>query len=217
MTRAQPTIRVTVDPSNPGEFFACCGLLELADRLWSRSEGWFSDGRFCLSAPGTLSAILQALVSRLPEEVTRIDRVPVKNLIAPLRLTIEGADPVELVLDAWMTVKVEKGAVLAAPNSPWNFWSGQQTSLRVWSALREALTEQMKTLAPVSYETLFVHRVPLRGRFGFDPGAAWNALDAGFSPNEQNIKVASSPALEMLAAVGIQRFRPRLSDRETFS
>ncbi|TWW08183.1 hypothetical protein E3A20_26890, partial [Planctomyces bekefii] len=24
---------VNVDPTNPGQFFACCGLLELADRL----------------------------------------------------------------------------------------------------------------------------------------------------------------------------------------
>ena len=31
MNHAEPTIRVAVDPSNPGEFFACCGLLELAD------------------------------------------------------------------------------------------------------------------------------------------------------------------------------------------
>jgi CRISPR-associated protein Csx14 len=84
--------------------------------------------------------------------------------------------------------------------------------------LRDALTDQMRTLDPASYETLFGHRVLLSGRFGFDPGAAWNALDVGFSPNEQNIKVASSPAVELLAAVGLQRFRPRLSpDRATFT
>jgi len=29
-----PSITVTVDVTNPGQFFACCGLLELADRLW---------------------------------------------------------------------------------------------------------------------------------------------------------------------------------------
>ena len=49
----------------------------------------------------------------------------------------------------------------------------------------------------------------LTGRFGFDPGPAWNALDVGFSPNEQGISVESSPAVELLAAVGIQRFRPK--------
>src|SRR5262249_45500109 len=28
-TIPEPTIRVAVDPANPGQFFACCGLLEL--------------------------------------------------------------------------------------------------------------------------------------------------------------------------------------------
>ena len=41
-------IRVTVDPTNPGQFFACCGLLELADRLWKGAEGWFANQQFCL-------------------------------------------------------------------------------------------------------------------------------------------------------------------------
>lgn len=41
-TNPDPAIRIRVDPSNPGQFFACCGLLELADRLWDGAEGWFS-------------------------------------------------------------------------------------------------------------------------------------------------------------------------------
>ena len=32
VSNTKPTIRVNVDPTNPGQFFACCGLLELADR-----------------------------------------------------------------------------------------------------------------------------------------------------------------------------------------
>ncbi len=48
MTDPKPTIRVNVDPTNPGQFFACCGLLELADRLWPGAEGWFEKGEFRL-------------------------------------------------------------------------------------------------------------------------------------------------------------------------
>ena len=33
MSEPTPSIAVSVDPTNPGQFFACCGLLELADRL----------------------------------------------------------------------------------------------------------------------------------------------------------------------------------------
>lgn len=43
MTEPEPSITVAVDPTNPGQFFACCGLLELADRLWPGAEGWFAD------------------------------------------------------------------------------------------------------------------------------------------------------------------------------
>ena len=41
MTKPDP-IKINVDPTNPGQFFACCGLLELADRLWDGAEGAFS-------------------------------------------------------------------------------------------------------------------------------------------------------------------------------
>ena len=41
---------VMVDVTNPGQFFACCGLLELADRMWSGAEGWFESAWFHISA-----------------------------------------------------------------------------------------------------------------------------------------------------------------------
>jgi CRISPR-associated protein Csb3 len=217
MTYLDPTIRINVDAANPGEFFACCGIFELADRLWQDAEAWFSRESFCVSTRGTLPAILNALTAQPPDELTRVDKLDVKKLIAPLRLHLDAGSVAGLTLDAWLQVKVDKGEVRAAANPPWNFWSGQQTSLRIWSTLREALTVQLESLDPASYECLFGHRVLLSGRFGFDPGAAWNALDVGFSPNEQKIGVASSPAVELLAAVGLQRFRPKLSgNRITF-
>lgn len=47
------SLRINVDPSNPGQFFACCGLLELADRAWYGAEGWFGneDTSFMVSSP----------------------------------------------------------------------------------------------------------------------------------------------------------------------
>ena len=74
------------------------------------------------------------------------------------------------------------------------------------------LTSQLQRLTDSQLERLFEQRVFQGGRFGFDCGPAWNALDVGFSPNEQKIEVESSPAAELLAAVGLQRFRPLLND-----
>lgn len=59
-------ISVRVDPANPGQFFACCGLLELADRLWGGAEGWFNDEEteFILTAPAA-RADIQEVISEL--------------------------------------------------------------------------------------------------------------------------------------------------------
>ncbi|MFY7952904.1 MAG: type I-G CRISPR-associated protein Cas8g2, partial [Armatimonadaceae bacterium] len=63
MTEPTDLITVSVDPTNPGQFFACCGLLELADRLWPGAEGWFAEGgrEFHIACDGTLTGIADAL------------------------------------------------------------------------------------------------------------------------------------------------------------
>lgn len=215
MSNPEPSIRVVVDPTNPGQFFACCGLLELADRLWPGAEGWFDSKDFCLRCDGTLLQILDAMVMRAPESVGTLENgLSVKPIIAPLRFAIgEGI----LVLDTWMRIGLDKGKPTPMGNSPWNFWSGQQTSGGIWNAVCVELKNQLPTIPANKLPQLFSHRILLSGRFGFDPGAAWDALDTGFSPNAQNLDVASSPAVELLAAVGIQRFKPTmLPGRQTF-
>ncbi|MEQ1903859.1 MAG: hypothetical protein ABL888_06720 [Pirellulaceae bacterium] len=153
-----------------------------------------------------------------PEEITELDgRLTVKPLIAPLRFSFDGGASDGITLDAWMTIRAEKGRAVAVANPPWNFWSGQQTALSIWRDLRRTLAAQLRSLTAEQMVDLFSIRVMLSGRFGFDPGAAWNALDVGFSPNEQKVDVASSAAVELLAAVGIQRFRPLMStDLQSF-
>ena len=57
----EPKIRVNVDPTNPGQFFACCGLLELADRLAPGTEGWFAKDRFELRCDRHFGEVLGVL------------------------------------------------------------------------------------------------------------------------------------------------------------
>jgi len=52
-------MRVNVDVTNPGQFFACCGLLELADRIDRSATGFFEPGCFVIDAD--VSHVLQAL------------------------------------------------------------------------------------------------------------------------------------------------------------
>jgi CRISPR-associated protein Csx14 len=210
------TIRVNVDPTNPGQFFACCGLLELADRLWPGAEGWFVEGgkEFKTECGGTLDKLLAILLMDPPTVIERLkcNGLEVARIIAPLAFSFDGGATTTLVLDAWTRIARVKGAAQVISNVPWNFWSGQQTAMGIWSGLRAKLVSQLAQLRADRFADLLSQRLLQKGRFGFDPGPAWNALDVGFSPNEHNMDVVSSPATELLAAVGIQRFRPVMND-----
>lgn len=69
-----PDITLDVNVRNPGQFFACCGLLELASRLWPATaengwrepEGWFADDGFRVGGIG-LNFSLDTLISTLKE------------------------------------------------------------------------------------------------------------------------------------------------------
>jgi CRISPR-associated protein Csb3 len=51
MSDSAPSFYVRVDVTNPGQVIACCGLLELAHRLWPGAEGWFDGARFNIRLP----------------------------------------------------------------------------------------------------------------------------------------------------------------------
>ncbi len=58
---SEPNIKIPVDVTNPGQFLACCGLLELASRLDEQGEGWFGDRRFQLRFKSSFGSLVDAL------------------------------------------------------------------------------------------------------------------------------------------------------------
>lgn len=203
MTTPTPDVTLDVDLRNPGQFFACCGVLELASRLWPGSEGWFAGDRtvaFRVATHGghddPLGEIVRALCEREPlvaladdhERQAQADRKPVVIL------------PFGLRLDWWLDSYRGDG-----DKSELKVWAGQQTPTRNLSGLRES----WRKIVTSDPRRLFSQRCPSTGRFGFDPSASWESLDVGFSPDEQGVPVQTSPATEILAAIGLQRCRPR--------
>jgi len=191
------TISIPVDVRNPGQFFACCGLLELAWRAGNDaigSCGCFGRGTFELQGDASmLIGTLRHLVDAEP--IVEENREPLGVLRLP---------GLQLRLDWWREPGRRKDPW---DKTPFKLWAGQQTSASIYSTLRTTVASAL-TACDVPLNRPFALRAPLTSRFGFDPGAAWNALDAGFSPNDQDYGVSSSPVVELLAAVGIQRFRP---------
>lgn len=88
--------------------------------------------------------------------------------------------------------------------------SARQITLQLLSSLREIWRTDPASLAgdPLG------RTVPLGGSFNFDAGRAWTGIDAGFSPDQQKKNgrmiagVAGSPAVEVLAAIGLEHARP---------
>jgi hypothetical protein len=205
------SITVSVDVSNPGQFFACCGLLELADRMQdegvARPTGYFVNASFELrDVQHSVSTLIERLAKCQPSSDPSGDA---GDSLASLELPC-----VRLRLDWW---REPNGRKEPFRKTAFKLWAGQQTSRSIYATLRTAVATLLSNnrIADVAP---FRARASLTGRFGFDPGAAWNALDAGFSPNEQGYSVSSSPVVELLAAIGLQRFRPAAvdGDRDAF-
>jgi len=205
--------RRDVDLRNPGQFFACCGALELANRLWPGSEGWFGrqKGRanFHIATYSGHNDPLGKIVRSLcdPEELvaladdheaqTQLDRKPVMIL------------PFALRLDWWLD------SYLGGDKSELKVWAGQQTPERNLNGLRASWRKIIaRSPSKLASQDLYLQRWPMTGRFGFDPAASWEPLDIGFSPDEQGVPVQTSPATEILAAIGLQRCRPAPVENE---
>src|SRR3954471_22547111 len=83
MNNGTPEITVPVDYTNPGQFFACCGLLELADRLWPGVEGWFADGQFCIDASGSATDLFGTLAEcHITNTMTEVQHARFREITA---------------------------------------------------------------------------------------------------------------------------------------
>lgn len=201
MSLPRPNFRIRVDITNPAQFFACCGLLEVANRLAADNSsgptGHFQldDGRFIVT--GSVCSAIELIKWVTECEPSKADMAG--DGLAPLALP-----RLRLQLDWW---RERSNAKAEFRKTPFKLWAGQQSPSGIYAALRDAVRALIKSDA-IEREMPLHSQAFLTGRFGFDPGAAWNALDAGFSPNEQGFSVTSLPVAELLAAIGLQRFRP---------
>jgi CRISPR-associated protein Csb3 len=85
MSETMSTITVNVNVTNPGQFLACCGLLELADRLWPGTEAWFGlrDDQFALrvaAGDGAAEQLIQEIVDCRIQGLTAAQRKELDEL-----------------------------------------------------------------------------------------------------------------------------------------
>ena len=227
MNLPTPSIRVTVDPTNPGQFFACCGLLELADRLWPGAEGWFESDTFLLACDCTLSQVLNALVGcTLTNTMTEAQHLRFKQITAMKvkeRKESPGVEEEEKELGALLR---EAPIVLSEPfnitldwyidayagGSRFKTWAGRQSVLDISTAMKDSL--KSTTWRDGACLGFSARDCGLPFNFDSDLGGQGGAIDVGFSFDPlagsalTRIESSARPALELLAFIGLQRFRP---------
>lgn len=209
MTHPEPSITLNVDLTNPGQFFACCGLLELADRLWPKEEvvGSFAPPRFERSSfqihakkTFRLGDLVKVLLDAPREAVDPYRPIMGSNgkPVADAKKTkpVLIGEPLSLRLSWWLHE-------LAGRQSAFKMWGAHQTSEGLIGSMVENISDDV-----LEDNTILQSRVGMTGRIGLDTRSSWNALDEGFSPNNQNLPVETYPATELLAAIGLQTFVP---------
>lgn len=192
---------VRVDPTNPGQFFACCGLLELADRLWPGAEGWFEEAegwQFRVACGQTreelVRAIVEAPLAQLDEDDKYSTRLRVGGRFGDIRL------------DWWH----ERGGRPDAKEL--KVWAGTMESFGIARALQHTMRGN-EFLAPELFDVGCVAYTPdgdKKEPYYFDARRAPNAhsRDVGFSPNALDLTTTAFPAVELLCLVGLQRCLP---------
>jgi CRISPR-associated protein Csb3 len=221
---SEPNIKIPVDLTNPGQFFACCGLLELADRVWTTAEGWFEQQHFCMNietcgSPHAFGNLLVGLLSETrslkfdvgddddtDDEDDENDSGPVQ----PIELRWSDGRPA-IYLDWWSEKAIKP-------------WAGSMKERVILRAMLDAIdpseSDPFNDLRRVQYHSPKLSKNGKRKKpqkkepFYFDPrrGNKSHPLDCGFSPDTHKMEAECCPALEALCFIGLQRARPAPTD-----
>ena len=221
-----PTIAIDLNTANPGQFFACCGLFELANKVWNGAEAWFEGSRFCIQCEGDLSTLLNHIAGcELTNTMSDQEHSRFRELELMSKMQ-RGSIRANEEYDDLCKKRRERPIVLKAPfhlaidwfvddlagGSRFKTWAGQQGVLEIASKMKTALDcVEWRNEQCLSFTK---HGCGLPFNFDSDLGAQGGANDIGFSFDAiagnamTRFEQPARPALELLAFVGLQRFRP---------
>ncbi len=200
-----PDIQISVDLTNPGQFFACCGLLELADRLWPGSEGWFMKGdEFCITCHGTLEQLVEAIVSA---------ELQIANADDPYSSPFEIGKPFRPLLIDWWELDLTGAKDLKV-------WAGTMESYGIAYAMQQAMKDerfQKSNLFDIGIVVMNPNEPSKKKEpYYYDARRAPNAhsRDVGFAPNDLGMTSTAFPAVELLCIIGLQVARPAFTNEK---
>jgi hypothetical protein len=196
--------RVRVNPANPGQYFACCGLLELADRFWGGAEGWFDENMFYVRPMDPSRSIdfdLPPLLNAIGNATLTADN-PDDELSTPLTIL----DPFNMKLN-WWEDSYTIGKQLKV-------WAGTMNGFQISKSMQKLLlnhqlqTENLFDYAAIVYNATDSSKKIEPYYFDSRRGITSHSLDIGFSSDAIGIKSIAYPTVEFLCLIGLQRILP---------
>jgi hypothetical protein len=198
MSDVEPTLCVNVDPTNPGQFFACCGLLEVADRLWDGAEAWFARGQFHLATRGPFPELIRTVAAA---ELVQLD--PDDDASSAIGIMLAHRP---LRLDWWLDER--------AGGKDLKVWAGTMKSVRIARGMQHALGDarfhgaDLFDVGQVTYDPLDPEKKVEPFYFDARRGPNAHSRDVGFSPNDLQMTTTAFPAVEFFCLLGLQRALP---------
>lgn len=188
---------LNVDVSNPGQVFACLGMLELVDLLSPGAVGSFvGEARFQMAS--------ETSVRDAVESFKRAEMVvePRAGAAAPWGgdkcwpIVVSGRFG-SVTLDPWLSPDHSRTA------TDLKLWAGRVNTLDLLRGL------QAKLPLPAARDLSNLFDLKATGTpTGLDPRSAVSKSDLGFSYNSQGLKPIIYPAVDLFAMVGLEGARP---------
>ena len=224
---------IPVDLFNPGQVFACLGLVEAVETFIGPCRAAFDWRKsmypvFRLGVDGEcdpVAAALQHLATaevkalippgsshrtdkwKVPMAIAGNDLYPIPEPDGPPKLpALLCAAGKTLLVDHWGDGPGSTG------RDGVKFWAGSG-GYPGCALLRDAL-ELVRDRLGAAADDPFALSAPQSSSFRFDWRRDYIPIDAGFSPNEHpEVTMVGYPAVEILAAIGLSNARPQAEER----
>jgi CRISPR-associated protein Csb3 len=230
---------IQVNPYNPVEYLACCGVLEILARFDVKAASWWeAEGtpRLWLDSETDEAALLRCLTQTLTDwgewqslaeqagetlaSEAGQDEGMTEEQSAPDQAEDESSEGIRLqpsfyLNDCKVTLTLDWWYETLTPQrrikekSGWKMYAGQQTAEKISRDMTTAAGELLRQNQVEGISALLKLSAGMTGRFGFDPRSSRNALDTGFSANDLKLPIATYPFAEMLAGIAAHYFFPQ--------
>ena len=227
---------IQVNPMNPVEYLACCGMFEILARFDGNATSWweiepqpgfwieseideasllaclketFSDWEQWRSREGenrSDEALIAEDVEDNAEETDGDEEEGVEGISLGPQFSMNDS-VIRLNVDWWYETLTPEKQI--KKKSAWKMYAGQQTAEKISRAMTNAAALLLKKSPVNSLTELVKLSAGMTGRFGFDPRSSRNALDAGYSANDLKLAIATCPFAELLSTIAAQHFFPQ--------